>query len=250
MKLLSFALLIFLAAFILLIGCEKESLPGSIIPGDYSDMSISIYDTVFYGGYHALKNLDLDINRDGTPDIRFMSEIWGSPGMGQHPRSALMCLHENIRLHGTLTVDTLFLSSSSYTEVTQESITKIYSYRTFTYLRVDQSDSIITIFPEGFRLLPLNKGDKINNADVFATDSIPISSHYFCNMIYPVSIGQDSILYESQCSLNNRYTFPEEKIKYLGLQIEEEGNMRLGWIKLSVNDYYKIYLLETAIQEI
>lgn len=245
-----FLMLIVVTALILLVGCEKESLPGSIIPGDYSNMSISIYDTVFYGGYHELKNLDLDIDRDGTSDIRFVSEIWGSPGMGQHPRSALMCLHENIRLHGTLTVDTLFLNSSSYTEVTQESITKIYSYLNYTYLRVDKSDSIITVFPEGFRLLPLNKGEKINNTDVFATDSIPISSHYFCNMIYPVPIGQDSILYESRCTFNDRYTFPEEKIKYLGLQIEAAGKIRLGWIKLIIEDYYKLYLLETAIQEI
>ena len=73
-------------------------------------MKVQYFDTTLIGGYNSPEFFSIDINLDGTSDIEFLSEIWGYPAMGQNPRSAIMCLHVDIRLLGVHTMNTSFLS--------------------------------------------------------------------------------------------------------------------------------------------
>jgi hypothetical protein len=79
---------------LLVISCEKEEERSREISiGETCHMLVHYYDTTVVGGYNSTVGYSMDIDCDGTGDIEFTSEIWGSPGLGQHPSSSVRCLH-------------------------------------------------------------------------------------------------------------------------------------------------------------
>ena len=97
MKLLFFPVLFLL---IINVSCDKEcpveknepnididsvNLGDTITFGIKNNMNVSLFDTLVEGEYKNMMRFDLDIDDDGRNDIRFTSEVWGSPGLGQHP---------------------------------------------------------------------------------------------------------------------------------------------------------------------
>jgi hypothetical protein len=76
--------------------------------GDYSELLVKSYDTIIAGGYHMLREYSLDVNNDDVYDFKLSSEIFGSPGMGQHPQAKIMSLNSNSLFYGNFTSDSIF----------------------------------------------------------------------------------------------------------------------------------------------
>lgn len=232
------------------ISCEREKYykNSDITIGNYSNMIVTSYDTILVGGYHYEQYLDIDIDNDGENDIRLISEVWGSPGLGQNPCSKIWSLNDNVRLNGYHANDTTFLNRSTRIIDGPNNTTEIYEYYNITCHQIEGSDSILNIHHDVFKLLPKDYGNPLSLKDTFQADSITMIDDWYG---YPTKmhISGDTTLYEYYSFYNNCHSFPLDVIKYIGIKTGYKGESRLGWIKLSVIDKYKVVLLESAIQE-
>lgn len=58
----------------------------------------------------------------------------------------------------------------------------------------------------------------------------------------------DTLFHSSVVYANNCFSIPMDQICYIGLK--KTNGTRLGWIRLGVFGYYKVLVLESAIQHI
>ena len=139
---------------IFLISCERDNYltKSEINFGDYSNMIDTYYDTILVGGYHNSQNLDIDINNDNIYNIRLISEVWGSPGLGQNPCSKIWTLNDNTLMNGYLKNDTSFLNRSTRILSGPNNTTEIYEYYRYSCHQIEESDSILNIYYDVFRL--------------------------------------------------------------------------------------------------
>ncbi len=235
---------------VFLISCEKDNIirKSDITFGDYTNMIVTNHDTILVGGYHDTQKLDIDIDNDNVKDIRLISEIWGSPGLGQNPCSKIWSLHDKMLINGYFTNDTSFLNRSTRIFSGPNNTTEIYEYYNYTCHQIDESDSILHIYYDMFKLLPMDRGNPLNMNDSFKADSITLIDDWYGNPYTQEYYGTDTVLFKVNTFYNDCNVFPLDVIKYIGFKLEDEGESRLGWIKLSVIDKFKVILLETAIQ--
>ena len=97
------------------LSCKKEvSLPDentSMLIWTTTNMNIHQINDTIIGGYNQPQSIDLDVNGDNIPDFRLTSELWGSPAVGMHPRSSIMCLNSNCMIYGMQKNDTSYFLS-------------------------------------------------------------------------------------------------------------------------------------------
>ena len=228
-------------------GCEKDrDRAHEIRAGDCSGMMVQYYDTTIIGGYNSPEIFSIDIDSDGKHDIEFLSEVWGSPAMGQHPHSLIMCLHEDIQLMGMHTMDTSFLSRDTLYQEGPENSVEAYIYYRYTCHRILPGDSIIRIFPS-FSLAALKRDDPVRVDDTFKPDTLTLLNDWSSLPPWPAGTSGDTIFYEYHVYENDCYTFPAQVPVYIGLKCGRED--RLGWIRISIFDKFRIMVLESAIQE-
>lgn len=242
--------------FILLLSSSCESLEirqmnsgDSIEIGNYTNMSVISYDSLFYGSYNELKYLDLDLNEDEIFDYRFTSEIWGSPGMGMHPRVQMLSLHPDCQMNGFLARDTVFFHSS-YDTIYSENFypVNINIYTTYSCKRVDSADSILSISQDNFKINYLDAGDHLWKSELFKADTIIKNDN--SPILDPIEYVEGLIIRRFNYYNNFCYSFPEEEIKYLGFMLADgDKEEKLGWIKCSILSNSKVLIFETAIQE-
>lgn len=243
----AYLLSIILLAFIL-VSCDKSGgeYPEMLRVGDDKDLLINYYDTTIIGGYYTPELFNMDIDNDGIEDVQFVSDIWGSPAIGQKRRSAIRSINREVQFYGYPTMDTLFVYNifDTISGVGNEVI--IYQSIISSCYRYNEKDSIASISPS-FKLKPLVRGDYINKNDSFKADTIILNneSHNYHPSFFQIST--DTVLYRNYAFQNDNYTFPSNEIKYIGFRVENDS--RLGWIRLGVFDNYKILILESGIQK-
>jgi hypothetical protein len=232
--------------------CKKENKeplirPDSIIIGDYTDMVRHTYDTVIYYQGNG-SGIDLDIDNDNTGDVRLVSEMWGSVGLGHHPRSQIMCLNKNVSLSGYLTSDTTFFYLDRNIVPWSDSIVHVDEISTFSCHSINVDDTILDIAPDRFKISAKRLYDKINQEDTFKSDSVILIDESY---LYPPLIitKQDTVIYKYESFFNDCNIFPQNSVSYIGLRIMNGNGIKYGWVKLSVVDNNKIIIFETAIQQ-
>lgn len=239
----------FLLLIVSLFSCDKDEIRKKepITIGEYNNMIVSFYDTILIGGYYNKQVFTIDVDENSEPDFSFVSEIWGSPGMGQHPRSEIQCLHDKVKLCGYYTTDTLYLNRDSLIDNQPDNVV-VYRYFKYTCQQIDKADSVVTITPDVFNILPKERGDTLSFNEDYKTDTVELGNDYWGNnnSIYPK--GTDTLVYEVVYHYNDCNIFPAEKIVYIGFKIEDEFE-RLGWLKISVVDLFKISILESAVSK-
>jgi hypothetical protein len=251
-------LILVLLIGILLISCEKDKIPQSnTVIGTYDNMIVTNYDTFLIGAYYHAKSIEIDINDDSIKDIALVSVIWGSPGLGMHPRSEIYCLHNNIKFSGYFTNDTTFLHRWTRILEGANNTTEIYMYNVYSGQRnietgTDQiaNTEITEINRNRFKIIPKNKGEIISESDVFKSDSLLITDSFYSYPTFVQNSGSDSvtITYTSyhQHDIN---AFPLNVVKYIEIKLDDGGKERFGWVKLCIIDGNKILLLECALNE-
>jgi hypothetical protein len=239
---------------LLFLSCEKDKNETNIQVdkiklGNYSNMIVHNYDTMLVGGYHNFKFIDLDIDGDSVFDVRFTSEIWGSPGLGQHPQSKVYCLNTKCLVKSNLTNDTTFINFQTDTSY-GENWSPVYIYNTTIYSceKISELDSIIKIQPNEFKMEYLVSDDLINKSDIFTADTFTLSDEWYSALNYPLILN-DTIINNYVHYHNTCNSFPSDQIMFLGIKIGNLDNEKLGWIKLGFIDNYKVLILETALHK-
>ena len=251
MRLRSFALLVLLIVGIFC-SCKKKSeqddpykRSDNLVIGDYTNILRHIYDTIIvYQGLPA--GIDLDLDDDKIDDVRLLSTEWGSTGFGHHPRSEIYCLTKNVSISGYYTADTTLFSfdQSSYV---YDSMVIIDEYYRFSCHKISDHDTILSIASNSFKILVKIQQDKINQQDIFNTDSITLNDESYAFPPYTIN-NEDTVIRRHEVIYNNCYTFPPNEVCYIAIKIMNGNDVKYGWIKLSVIDKNKITVFETAIQ--
>ncbi len=244
--------LIRLFLFLLIAGviysCEKENKPGKdnvITIGNYSGLKVIHHDTILVGGYNNKRDYFLDVDGDGNNDFVLSSNIWGSPGMGQHPEADIASLGQQFFFNMIEYQDTTFLHTQNDTFYSNQ--VEIYLRKYYTCSRMDIKDSILTIRDNHF-VRVLDRNQTISANDLWLTDTLDLNHSwiYYHNVI---SSTQDTIVYEAITYLNECHSFPNDIIAWIGIGKKDPEKIRLGWIKIAISEDYKITILETTIQE-
>ncbi len=242
-------LLLFL---IFISACKKEKddpyvRSATVEIGDYTNMVRHIYDSVIVcQGFPA--SIDLDMDNDKISDVRLISLIWGSAGLGHHPRSELYCLTENVSISGYYTADTTFFSFDQSSYIGNDSTVNINEYYRYSCHKISDHDSVVNIELNSFKVLILSQKDIINQQDVFKTDSIILTDESYGYPPY-ITYLQDTVIHKYQIMYNDCNTFPLNDVNFLGIRIMKGNEIKYGWIKLSIIDKNKIVVFETAIQK-
>jgi len=109
-------------------------------------------------------------------------------------------------------------------------------------------DTIVNIESNSFKVLARKQNDKVDQQDVFKTDSIIFMDESYGFPPYYI-YKQDTVIRKHLIYYNDCNTFPLNDVNYLAIRIINVNEIKLGWIKLSIIDNNKIILFETAIQK-
>lgn len=241
-----------MAACLFLVTCTKDkgttSSTDNFVVGITTDLLTKQYDTVLTGDYHKRVYLDLDLNDDKYPDFRLTSEVWGSPGLGEHPRSTIIPLNPACELLGFLKNDTSYLHRSTTTTIGANNTVSIYNAAVYSCRQIAANDSITNVQLDQFKLIPKKKGDQLVKSDFFKSDTCTLMDDRYN---YPTlsSTSNDTTVYNATSFDFTCNSYPGDVISYIGIKIKGAQSEKLGWLKLSISDQYKISILESAIQK-
>ena len=245
-------MIILLLSVLFVSACKKKNddpyiRSDSVEVGDYTNMAYFVYDSVVvYKGLPAI--IDLDMDHDQIADIRLISMMWGSVGLGHHPRSELHCLTNNVSVAGYLTTDTTFFSFDQSIYPGYDSMVVVDQYFRYSCHRISDHDTVVNIALNSFKVMAKRLHDRIGHQDVFKTDSITLTDESYGFPPYTI-YSQDTVFHKYQLEYNDCNTFPADDVNYIGVRIMNGNEVRYGWIKLSIIDKNKIIVFETAIQK-
>lgn len=243
---------LFFFFLIVFISCDKgDSWTNNneeIKTGDYSGLIVKSYDTIIAGGYHMLREFNLDVNNDDVYDFKLSSEIFGSPGMGQHPRASIMSLNSKSLFHGNITSDSIF-----HYEVidvyTSENKTYKTTYHKYTCDKDEDPRCLFSYMsPEYFKFTYFETDEIILKSDSFKTDTIDVIHHESTDV--SLQVEKNDTIFNSQTynSLSCNF-FPPNTFKYVGIKIIDGDKEKIGWIKLGIYNTIDFIVLESAIQK-
>lgn len=246
-KTIPFLLIVWLTG--LLVSCHKEP-EASITFGNTKGMRIENYDTLVGLG----KTMVLDVDADGTDDLKLVSYFDGPLSIGEKQTLHLDCLNENVALLGDL------LEAERYTHYDT-----IIDFNEHLF-----SDRPIVLYYTKHNICEkISENDEVHISIQFTlsannvNDPFSIDNHFESQRInlFKENLvgGPNDNIYESNDTLyvwNSDYyfdcdNFPTNTEKYIGFKITKDGKPRLGWLKLNLigDETVNVHLIETAIQE-
>lgn len=232
----------------ILISCERESSPsrdGWLTAGSTIGMLVNVHDTVLVGSYHMPLSYFLDVDRNGSNDFEIISNVWGSPGMGQHPEADLVSLDPDWCFSVFNYPDTLFYHYQA--DTFEFSRTEIYFRNFYSCYRLGANDSVLRVQQSQFLNL-YERNQHISGNGEWAPGKIDLtmSNGYGSNVIVD---NNDTLKLSETITFADCHVLPNDRILWIGICKKEHNEKRLGWIRLSMTDNFKISVLESAIQE-
>ena len=251
MKTIFKSLTILVVFALLLSGCESGWLDQTnkkeVVFGDLSNMDVIYADTVLLGEYNHGREYSFDLDQDGQDDFALTSLIWGSPGMGMIPTSGIACKHENATLLGYYHDDTIFQHFDRRVYLVND-LVEIYETITTSCFRRDPADSIKNIEQAVFKLSDFGRDDTFDADDTFLSTDLTLATYWSRGWRETEYLSADTVLYKQWQDYNDCFSFPQNEIRYIGIRLDGERT-RLGWIKVSVSEYFRVFILEGAIQK-
>jgi hypothetical protein len=234
---------------VILVACEnKSSLQSNIELGNYSGMRIQYHDTILIGGYHDKNTYQIDIDHDNENDIEISSNVWGSPGLGHHPEADIACLNQETYFKVERFSDTTYFNSriDTFYDIDNH---KVYIDNQIYYSCeiIFGNDSIWRI-ADNEHISILDKHEEITVNSQWICDSVNLNQLGGSPIPEYISISDDTIVRRFVYSYNECKSFPNDFIRYIGIKKELDDITLLGWVKLSISEYYKVSILESAIQ--
>ena len=235
-----------IAMFLLLaaVSCKPdESLrPSYIIIADPGVHPTEVNHEVS-GGYNHADTLVIDLDGDGTADIRFGAAIVGSPGSGVRGYSFLNCLHSDIQVAAESH------PYDVYEDVRQDSARidpdKPY-YQQFTvYERTCDPTSGFPLKESGFiDDITFQAGDTLRKGDGFsAKSSFNLNTTTGTTITQTPAYGFPAYRYITH---NEQCGYPDfTDTTYAGFRLHD----RLGWVKFRRSGMAQIQVYDYAIQQ-
>lgn len=236
-----------MAVFFLLffVQCKKDEedkyRESFINIGQKANMQVRVYDTLVQGYaqsefYQQVFHLDTD--NDGVNDLGFVSETSFANGVGYLNSSHVLSLHANAELCGSTHLDTIFM----HRDTVVYDLTVYYIYRIGCGRR-HQNDSVIRISGP-FKVDAFLEDAYLSQSDRFQMDTVYLAQNGFGYMPNYLYNHGDTTFWETTVVENNCNSIENEDTVYIGFRLQE----RLGWIKIRIEDDYKIHVFESAVQ--
>jgi len=233
--------------------CRKKEEPSpyvrasSVIIGDYTNMVCHTYDSVVVYPVQPC-SINLDVDNDHVDDFRLISSMWGSAGVGHHPRSDIQCLTINASLSGFFTTDTLFIAFDSSTFTGNDGKIHMNAFERLSCHPIGDYSNPIVIKPNTFKIIVKMAPEKVGIQDVFNSDSLTLMDESYGLPPY-TTIRNDTVIHRILIDYKNCDVFPQDEVNYIGFRIMHGSYIKYGWIKLSLTDINKLIIFETAIQK-
>jgi len=240
---------LFLVVFII-ISCDRLDTINRgdfILIGDTKNMIYSgiINDTVRIVPWEP-QDLFIDLDNDGVEDLKISTRFTPSPSGSDSHSAYISSIDGSLSISSDLVSDTLFrhfsIKSWVYTTPTYSKI--IIEERTILSCYQFDSTYKVESIKERNKALILFFNDTLYKDDAYSLSTYEFEnkswseSEYINETADTVWLAYRSYLYD--CDSLNKQTF------YLGLRDKIDDDIRLGWIKLAIDD--GIVFLESAIQ--
>ena len=246
-KTLLFALA--LSAVCIMPSCGKDPKPADkIIFGNTEGLTVVNYDTVL----HVVGSLSMDLDQDGTDDIKVES-CQESSYEGQTFGSQILnlyCLNENIALFGETIEKESYIHCDTFIsgEEGQTFVSHILNYTTCE----KESDDDEVIITNEFMATTNAEGGTLYMSDNYSSDHVILFRENIEFLLEPVT-SNDTIYYSTQIYDFSCDNYETNTMTYIGFKLTRDGKSRLGWLKIYLysllGNVVHAEIHETAIQE-
>ena len=242
-------LVLVLAAICIMPSCKKYA--SNIAFGDTGGMRVSTYDSTDMQTEYLNSFYDIDLNKDGQPDLQLLSVYTGSPAVGRAEVSYIKCLNENIALLGDIILQEQYVHTDTTINQVDE-VTYVNIHRTHSCERTDETD-VVEKTEEKLLLTASNAGKTFGLEDSFMSTEVQLKGFSYSIGLDPEGWGTNLITqhydtYNSNCD----DIFPLDQEQYIGFKFNLSGRYHLGWMKIILEqrqgDYY-VRPIESAIQK-
>ena len=247
--------LLLIAVLFFFTACKKEETPKAprvdktqIAMGDETGMQVVNHDTLLVGRYNYPVFLTIDLDGNGYGDVRIQSQNTGSIGSGISIIAEIICLNGNTEVAGVLVNDTVFVTLGDTSYYGGPAIYNAYFTKYFSCERTNEKDSIKELVPNNFHISNFNIDAQVTENDFFrSTNSVLSKNRGPLGVPQQTGVKGDTTFWMHTYNLGVCFTEIGTAERYFAFKMANSN--RLGWIKLSVIDNYKIHLLQTAIQK-
>lgn len=215
--------------------------------GDETEMHLIKYDYILETkAFNPPANYNLDVDSDGTDDLKFTVYMTKLPMMGSHYENGIRSLNSSIQLSGYLAADTNFVLTT--VKVSTSVPVQVDTARLISCKRSTPAETILDITPDQFKLRYSDKGIVLKKDGVYQTDSVPIL-HTNVAFTEIVSTTPDTMIIRRMTFTNDCDAPAYGQVKYIGFKINTAKGVKMGWVKLMLLYRDKIHILESAIQK-
>lgn len=217
--------------------------------GDTTGMVVTCYDSIMKYDEHWLPFI-LDLNGDGTDDIKIETYYDGPLAIGEFQTLTLYCLNNQIEL----LADSVLKESYSHRETTTDTIDDyIVTTRTFVFStcgEIAENDPVNT--SKVFEVNAKDSNEVFDIGDQFLSgDAILFRENVHYSLADP---GEEMVEVSENKYIYDCWNFPTDEEKYIGFKLTRNGKSRLGWLKIKLIPTWDgrvvdTELIETAVQE-
>ena len=223
--------------------------------GDTTGMKVTTYNTIMEFD-DAWNPILLDLNNDGTNDIRIETYYDGPLAIGQFQELTLHCL-SSIKIHGESIEkesyshrDTIYTPPTYWNDLYSTVVTYVYIYSQCEKIADDDIVQLSSVF----EVMANDYNDILSVDDSFHTENVILYNEDIDYGTIPIHETADTLFLSQQNYIYHCWNFPTDEEKYIGFKITINDKPRLGWLKIKLHPTWggKVVdteLIETAIQK-
>jgi hypothetical protein len=229
----------------LILSCKKEPIEpinsdGSLIFGNIPpNFNITTFDSSvsIIAAWHSSASYQFDIDSDGVNDFKLNSVYSASPGGIDQREASIDVLNSTFQISVSTLLDSIFqckyIENDTLKSITYYNGIGGYSCSGSNLNSFSRVDT--TVCPKIYSI-----GDTIGNEGNWVSNSVKFSIFNNDNLwvLFPV---QNTCIFRGNWNNTN--------MKYLLFRINNNGQFRYGWLKLSIDEYNHIRFHEYAMQK-
>jgi hypothetical protein len=242
--------LIALAVLAFFIGsCNKKEIPrpNTIQVGLESDMLVTHYNKKLLATTEA-EVFDIDLDQDGSYDVRFDSKKILVDGLGICPEIYLKCLKPNVRILSNVQEDTTYIHQDFQFTTDPNGNQMGINWTTRACRKLSPAYDLDTV-TIGFSLQPKMFKDVLDSEDL-GFRSLDLALSIPSERTFEPT--GDSIMgiptYNLNQYIHDCIDFSTEHSIYVGVQMITETGSRLGWIRIGISSEQNIHIYSWALQ--
>ena len=219
--------------------------------GDTTGMIVTTYNTIMGFDEHWLPFI-LDLDGDGTDDIKIETYYDGPLAIGQFQELTLHCLNGQmqISIHGESVEKESFSHRDTTTTTYNDWTQIIYNYTYSTCGKIEENDPVSTTTV--FEITANDFNDHLCLEDHFQyTNSTFLFREDIEYTLMDSPNEEEQIVTGSHTKhIYHCWNFPTDEEKYIGFKLTKNGTSRLGWLKIMLCPTWDGRVVNTKLIEI